>query len=607
MKPGPTPSSEFPSAKPRSSADGALGRESWFVFGLALALMMFPVHAIPVVWDEGLTFERQEAMADWFGAMSRADGDQWNRLWARPTRDVGWRFSKEEPDGHSPFYALLSKAGDLTTGWLLSKPASLRIGTAALWSLTLAQIFLTVRRRFDRITAWLAVVLVGTMPRLVSECSFALIDGPLVCLALLAACRFTRALETGRTIDILLFGACLGAAMATKLTGWFLLAPYLGWTLWRMDRGGCRILLIAIPTAAVVCFGFNVGWWPDPLGGFRRYLESNLSRDRTIPIPILFLGEIHPFSLPWYNTLVWMALAVPVGTLVLGTIGVIVTAVDTFPAPFSPRNGLGRRPGWFGLASWWSPPANPLPLRERVVAERSGEGLQVGVPHSASARQASSQDGFGTLLLANWLLLMVLRALPQAPGHDGTRQLVIALGFLGMLAAYAVGTLARSGVSRVARFTVLGLGLAAALESAASTAWYHPFGLSYYSPLAGGLPGADRLGMEPTYFWDGLTPDVLSKIDELAADGSVMFRHNPASLRYLTRWGRLRTNHDPAGWAARPPVIVVYQNRPGQFLDADRRLWNGSAPPLFEKKLFGVPLIRIYSMNDYRAAQVLVP
>jgi hypothetical protein len=43
----------------------------------------------------------------------------------------------------------------------------------------------------------------------------------------------------------------------------------------------------------------------------------------------------------------------------------------------------------------------------------------------------------------------------------------------------------------------------------------HPFGLSYYNALVGGLPGAQRLGLELTY-WNDPVDQVL--LDRLAAD-----------------------------------------------------------------------------------------
>jgi hypothetical protein len=46
---------------------------------------------------------------------------------------------------------------------------------------------------------------------------------------------------------------------------------------------------------------------------------------------------------------------------------------------------------------------------------------------------------------------------------------------------------------------------------------FHPFGLSYYNLLTGGLPGAERLGLELTY-WNDAVDRVL--LDRLAAEAT---------------------------------------------------------------------------------------
>ena len=42
----------------------------------------------------------------------------------------------------------------------------------------------------------------------------------------------------------------------------------------------------------------------------------------------------------------------------------------------------------------------------------------------------------------------------------------------------------------------------------------HPHELSYYNGLVGGLPGAQRLGFEPTYWYDAVTPGVLNELND---------------------------------------------------------------------------------------------
>ncbi len=48
------------------------------------------------------------------------------------------------------------------------------------------------------------------------------------------------------------------------------------------------------------------------------------------------------------------------------------------------------------------------------------------------------------------------------------------------------------------------------------TVMLHPFGLSYYSTLVGGLPGAERLGLELTYWSDPVDQALLDRLAELA-------------------------------------------------------------------------------------------
>ncbi len=52
----------------------------------------------------------------------------------------------------------------------------------------------------------------------------------------------------------------------------------------------------------------------------------------------------------------------------------------------------------------------------------------------------------------------------------------------------------------------------------------HPFGLSYYNLLVGGLPGAERLGLELTYWGDAVDRVLL---DRLAREARP---HDPAAL-----------------------------------------------------------------------------
>lgn len=532
---------------------------SWGVSILVGFLVFLPllvaIQQYAIAWDEGFTFERLDRLRPWW------NGAVGNRF-ERANLERHWRFSKEEPDGHGPFYGLLSLAGfQVAHGWL-PPPACYRVGSIALFAVAVAAAFRTLTRFWDDGSALLAVTLLATLPRVLPEVCYALIDGPLFSLALLAWCCFVQAEQTGSWRATLGFGIALGLAMGTKLTGWFLPVPYLAAVVLGWGKSW-RIVTMGLFVAALAVLAVNVGWWYDPFDGLRRFFASNLTRQSTTHIPTLFWGQRYGFALPWYNTMVWTVIAVPAGTLLLGLWGIAV-------------------------ASWnWR------------------------------------ADRLALLLMLHWGLLMVVRAMPQAPGHDGTRQINISLGFLALLAGYGFHALTfrpprprestpadsiKPGLSSLprkfagTRWVAAVIAFCAVYESAFAALRYHPYQLSYYSPLIGGLPGAARCGFEPTYFWDSLTPEVLEWIHRNTPPGNwMLFRHHPTSFDYLTSWGYLKVVHRPPSGPHPRALWMVMQHRPGLFLPHDEWLIaNGQW--VYRKTLFGVPVISIYRYDEYLLA-----
>ncbi len=91
-----------------------------------------------------------------------------------------------------------------------------------------------------------------------------------------------------------------------------------------------------------------------------------------------------------------------------------------------------------------------------------------------------------------------------------------------------------------------------------------PVPLSYFSPLVGGLRGATALGMEPTYFWDGLSDEAIDWLNMHTPPGrSVRFATFPTSWLYLKQTGRFRFPLAPIDPGK--PAWLVIQNRPGAF------------------------------------------
>lgn len=119
-----------------------------------------------------------------------------------------------------------------------------------------------------------------------------------------------------------------------------------------------------------------------------------------------------------------------------------------------------------------------------------------------------------------WLLFF---ATPLAPRHDGARQIAFVCAVLGVaggigLARLATGLAARAGPRRAGPLSALAL----VLPLSGLVAWWRaqPYPLSCFSGLVGGLPGAARLGFEPTFYWDACTPATWRELNALLPPGA---------------------------------------------------------------------------------------
>ncbi len=143
--------------------------------------------------------------------------------------------------------------------------------------------------------------------------------------------------------------------------------------------------------------------------------------------------------------------------------------------------------------------------------------------------------------------------------------------------------------------------VAALVEGIVSIAVMMPVPLSYFSPIVGGLPGATALGMEPTYYWDALTPQARRGSPRNTLPGrTIHFATNPHSWLYLRRTGELPRRLypiDPDRRFPDPPQWYVLQNRPGAFYEIDRALAaQGHAAYTIAK--LGVPLVWIFPYSE---------
>jgi len=499
-------------------------------FACAL-LLLVTSPGIPIVWDEGDTIERAESLAtiaDWRAA------DAWPFTIAR--------------EGHPPLAGLLVAAGERIAPARFDPLTRFRLGPILLFSLAAGAMFYRLKRDYGLwIVGLVAVVVLVTMPRMFAHAHFATLDGPLTACWLLAWAAFAPARRGWLWTP--LFGLALGLTLSAKFTGWLAPLPFAAWAILYRDRGGLRALAVGVPIAVLLFVALNPPLWSDPVGGLRTYFDLNLNRAANpgLNITTQFFGRMYDLDhpLPFYNTLVWTAIAISPMSLMLGGVGIVATV---------------RR--------WRSDPVSML-------------------------------------LVLQWLTLIFVRALPWAPPHDGIRLFLPSFAFFAALAGVGAGRalyreslfsaekIYAQGWARVAITIVIVMGTVDVVS-------YFPHGLSFYNRLIGGLRGATALGMEPTYYWDALDRESLAWLADHTTGGEkVAFASAPPkNLALLKRWGLLEHTPDEPGrfrW-------YVVQRRPSAWQPADRWLIE-HVEPAYQKTFKGVPLLDVYDYEQFEQAR----
>jgi hypothetical protein len=103
---------------------------------------------------------------------------------------------------------------------------------------------------------------------------------------------------------------------------------------------------------------------------------------------------------------------------------------------------------------------------------------------------------------------------------------------------------------------------------------FHPFGLSYYNALVGGLPGAERLGLELTYWGDAVDGVLLDRLARAAppdASAALAPTLYPGQGALTTTRAMIRVPRDPQGRGGRD------RRRLARRVQADRLLAPGMA------------------------------
>ncbi len=187
------------------------------------------------------------------------------------------------------------------------------------------------------------------------------------------------------------------------------------------------------------------------------------------------------------------------------------------------------------------------------------------------------------------LFFLLMVSLPGVERYDGVRLFLPVFPFLGVLSGYFFKRI----YSRRGRLSFLLL-----LPSFVSLILIHPYYLSYYNILGGGLKGAERLGMEMTYWGDTINRKVFDYLNLHSSPRSLISFYPAGALqtKFYSLLGYLKEGRRGVDTVAEGSEWVVIQRREGLFNEKVTRLLK-SYSPVFEVRKSGVWLVRIYGVK----------
>lgn len=454
--------------------------------------------------------------------------------------DTYWHYSPHQ-NPHPPFMKIWGALFAHFFADHLPYPTGYRLGNIIYVSACLALSYRLLFTSFGRAASLAAVCFVCFQPRVFGHLIIAATDSPVAVSWLTMTLTAWRLQHTGsasgKTVLRILLFVVLSCSSATKITGFLVVLPlaayFARYSNFR-ELGWLGGAALCALLFVVLVFPPN---WAHPLSAVQHYLFYPFIRSE-LPISTFYLGKIYQFYLPWHYFFVMTLVTTPVILLLL-VFGLISVS----------------RVNHYGLL-----PTLMFPV------------------------------GF-------WLIMVHL---PAVPKHDGIRQFLSFYPFWGLLSWLGLlGLLSRlKGWSRFsirpfARNIIMVVPAAVLLLQ--TSAW-HPFELSFYNRLIGGLPGAEKRGMELTYYLEAAHQGFIRRINPYLDYGAVVLTPWPLLLTSYARHGLLKgqfTTLDKPSGDVRPTHLLLFRRL---SCVEDRRYQ--TITPLVEVSFRGVSLVKFARLSS---------
>jgi len=526
---------------------------------LAFVLVLATLDDPGVTWDEPRSFKASRGYMAWLGIFRRALFEGHLGTAFDDAVIVRWWVQDPTLELHPPIPKLAVGLGWGLFRNLWGNIPAYRFSAAVWFAILVAVVYLSVVEAYPPMAGLAAALSLLCMPRMFLHGHLANLDIPMATMWVLSMVLFWRAITRQGWVWTAIAGIGFGIALGTKLNA--LLMP-LVWGIWFLLWRRERTVLIKTALIGAIGLGVFLCIWPwfyhDTLERLAYYIAMGYRFGQTVQY---YLGQTG--RAPWHYPLVLTIAVVPV------TITVAYLA---------------------GIARVLRRPA-------AVADEESRTGRQ----------------RYGYYILLNALVPLAIGVLGLQALYSGERHFMPVFPYLAMLAGIGFVAIGE-GLQRwvAGRFTAaalpghwprlltIALALALLVPPAASMIRIHPYELSYYSEVVGGLPGAVRLGLETT-FWCESYKDVLPYLNANAPANAVIWVDQPLSLRAYQEDGLLRGDLSITGWDVVSPFSCDYalvQMRETGFTDVPELVdLVEHYRPEFTVSVEGVTLAMLYKLR----------
>ncbi|QQR90593.1 MAG: glycosyltransferase family 39 protein [Myxococcales bacterium] len=533
---------------------------------LYLCLLWNTADDLAMCRDESFYVFASESYGNWFELLATNP----HQAFEQSTIDHHWAYNHEHP-------SLMKSLAALT--WLTQKHFHLfpsdslafRFPTMLLSSLLLWLVFIWSTSLYGRAAGLFSALGMALIPRFFYHAHLHAFDAPIVFLVTWVAYCYWRSLSDRKWIwlTVLSFGLCLD----TKHNSWVLPGIFL--IHWLAQRGKERLfkfdnqsslpwalggMLLLSPWIAIALWPWL---WHDTWHRIGSYIffHTHHAESHGV-INIAYFGKTL-FSPPF-------PIALPF----------ILTAY-TLPLTFLVPSVLGSLKAAF---AWFKPDADKCELCR-------SELLMLGM---------------------QWAPLIVI-ALPSSPVFGGTKHWLTAYPFFAMFFAKTLSHCLGVGKELLAPYlkgnalmqrVMTALALCLFLTpSAYETKHAHPFALSHYGVLAGGVQGAASKGMN-RQFWGFTTGSVVSYLKEKLPNGGTVWIGDTTfgAWEMLIRDGKVPANIRATQDFTRADYLLIHHEQ--HFAEVEYQAWvlNQSVKPDHLLLYDGVPIISIYK-NQKRLSQ----